>query len=178
MRSGSTRGRKPKARGARDPRTNGDPVDLHLQDLKDVGRTARRSKAFSLEQLKQKLGDVSLRDPDRERLIRFGRDHAKEGAGKVTPGIDFTFIKTVIVHAAAVHGIEVVPEEVFLARTALKLLGLIGKGKERDRRPTQDELDRPLKYLDRNNRLTMPIRAKAAPACQLPDRTCDPSRTA
>jgi hypothetical protein len=24
----------------------------------------------------------------------------------------------------------------------------------------------------------MPIRAKAAPACQLPDRTCDPSRTA
>lgn len=55
------------------------------------------------------------------------------------------------------HGVEVVTEEVFLARTALMLLGLIGKGKERDRRPTQDELDRLLKYLDRNNRPTMPV---------------------
>jgi integrase len=55
------------------------------------------------------------------------------------------------------HGVEVVTEEVFLARTALVLLGLIGKGKERDRRPTQDELDRLLKYLDRNNRPTMPV---------------------
>lgn len=55
------------------------------------------------------------------------------------------------------HGVEVVTEEVFLARTALVLLGLIGKGQERDRRPTQDELDRLLKYLDRNNRPTMPV---------------------
>jgi integrase len=150
-------GRKPNARGAHDPRTFGDLIDLHLQDLKDVGRTARRSKAFSLEQLKRKLGDIGLRDLDRDRLIRFGRDRAKEGAGKVTLSIDFTFIKTILVHAAAVHGVEVVTEEVFLARTALKLLGLIGKGKERDRRPTRDELDRLLKYLDRNNRLTMPV---------------------
>ncbi len=122
-------GRKPNARGAHDPRTFGDLIDLHLQDVKDVGRTARRSKAFSLEQLKRKLGDIGLRDLDRDRLIRFGRDRAKEGAGKVTLSIDFTFIKTILVHAAAVHGVEVVTEEVFPARTALKLLGLIGKGK-------------------------------------------------
>src|SRR5689334_11957601 len=77
-------GRKPMARGATDPRTFGDLVDLHLQDLRDLGRTARRSKAFSLEQLKRKLGKVSLRDLDRDRLIRFGRDRAKEGAGPVT----------------------------------------------------------------------------------------------
>jgi len=150
-------GRKPMARGACDPRSFGDLVDLHLQDLRDLGRTARRSKAFSLEQLKRKLGKVSLRDLDRDRLIRFGRDRAKEGAGPVTLGMDFTFIKTIMVHAAAVHGIDVITEEVLLARTALKLLGLIGRGEERDRRPTQDELERLLKYLDRNNRLTMPV---------------------
>lgn len=150
-------GRRPKARGLSDPRTFGDLIDLHLQDLKDVGKTARRSKAFSLEQLKRKLGEVNLRDLDRDRLIKFGRDRAKEGAGKVTLSIDFTFIRTIMVHAAAVHGIEIVTEEVFLARTALKLLGLIGKGRERDRRPTSDELERILKYLDRNNRLTMPV---------------------
>jgi integrase len=150
-------GRMPKARGLTDPRTFGDLIDLHLKDLEDVGKTARRSKAFSLDQLKRKIGDIGLRDLDRHRLIKFGRERAKEGAGKATLSIDFTFIKTIMVHAAAVHGIEVITEEVFLARTALKLLGLIGKGKERDRRPTDDELERILKHLDRNNRLTMPV---------------------
>jgi integrase len=39
----------------------------------------------------------------------------------------------------------------------LNLLGLIGKGKEGDRRPTEDKLERLLKYLDCNNRLTMSV---------------------
>ena len=33
-------------------------------------------------------------------------------------------------------------EPVALARIALERLGLVGKGNERDRRPTEDELDR------------------------------------
>ncbi|MDJ1007459.1 MAG: hypothetical protein QNJ13_06495 [Paracoccaceae bacterium] len=43
-------------------------------------------------------------------------------------------IKRVITHAAAVHGLDISPEPVDLARVALKRLGLIGKGTERDRR--------------------------------------------
>ena len=51
----------------------------------------------------------------------------------VTLGIDIGVIKMIITHAAAVHGLDISPEPVDLARVALKRLGLIGKGTERDR---------------------------------------------
>ena len=44
-----------------------------------------------------------------------------------------------------------------LARVALRRLGLIGKGDERDRRPTQNELDRIIDYVDSNPRQAIPL---------------------
>src|SRR6266581_4650597 len=90
--------------------------------------------------LKTALGSVKLSALNRERLIEFGRKRAKEGAGPPTLAIDLSFIRTIITHAAAVHGIEVSGEEARLARVALSHLNLVGRGKARDRRPTQDEL--------------------------------------
>lgn len=84
---------------------------------------------------------------NRERLIRFGKDRLKEGAGPVTVGMDLSYIKT-ITHAAAVHGIAVSPEAVDLARTALKHLGVVGRSRSRDRRPTADGLNRLIAYFD------------------------------
>lgn len=150
-------GHRPQRRATKDLKTFGDLVDLHLSDLREIGRVARRSKAFSLDQLKRKLGNVRLCDLDRERLIKFGRDRAKEGAGCVTLSIDFTFIRTILIHASSVHGVDISTEEVFLARHALKRLGLIGKGRARNRRPTQDEVDKILSLLDGNSRLTIPV---------------------
>jgi len=151
------RGETPSSRAKVDPTTFADLIDLHLEDLKEIGRTARRSKAFCLDQLREKLGKVRLGDLDRERLIQFGRERAREGAGPVTLGVDFAYIKTVIAHAAAVHEIPISPEPVFLARIALKRLGLIGKGKERDRRPTDKELERIVEYADANPRQLIPV---------------------
>ncbi|MGY2805347.1 tyrosine-type recombinase/integrase [Bradyrhizobium sp. USDA 4506] len=94
---------------------------------------------------------------DRARLIEYGRKRAKEGAGPATLAIDMSFIRTVATHAAAVHGIEVSAEEVRLARFALKHLGLVGKSDERDRRPTQDELDELIQYFDTNPRQVIPM---------------------
>jgi integrase len=51
-------------------------------------------------------------------------------------------IRLVISHAAAVNGLPVVVEPIDLARIALKRLGLIGKSNQRDRRPTNDELEK------------------------------------
>jgi hypothetical protein len=59
-------------------------------------------------------------------------------------------IRLILSHAAAVHGVPVKVEPVDLARVALKRLGLIDKGQERDRRPTQDELDRLITHFDAN----------------------------
>ncbi|MET0181994.1 MAG: site-specific integrase, partial [Caulobacterales bacterium] len=132
-------------------------IDLHLDDMHEVGKPIRRSKSAVLKRLRIDLGDTKLRDLTREKLIKFGRDRAAEGAGPATLAIDISFIGTVLTHAAAVHGITVNAEAVRLARIALRTLGLVGKGKERDRRPTEDELQQLFAYYDANPRQIIPM---------------------
>ena len=151
------KGHAPSGRRARSVKTLGALIDLHIDDMKDVGKPPQRSKSATLEMLRRELGALRLSQLDRERLIRFGRDRAKEGAGPVTLGMDFGAIKLVIGHAAAVHGLEISVEPVQLARAALKQLGLIGKGTERDRRPTEDELAILFAHFDGNDRQIIPM---------------------
>lgn len=146
-----------KPRVARNVRTFGDLIDLHDEDMHEVGKPPRRSKAAVMASLKTALGSVKLPALNRERLIEFGRKRAKEGAGPATLAIDLSFIRTIITHAAAVHGIEVSAEEARLARVALSHLNLVGKSNERDRRPTQDELDELIEYFETNRRQFIPM---------------------
>ena len=138
-------------------KTFGELIDLHIEDMTAVGKTPLRSKAATLDLLKRELGKCNIAALDRERLIKFGRDRADQGAGPVTLGIDIGMIKLVLSHAAAIHGLETKVEPVDLARLALKRLGLVGKGTERDRRPTQDELDRLIAYFESNERQLIPV---------------------
>ncbi len=66
------------------------------------------------------IGETPVRDMTKAELIALGRRRAKEGAGPATLAIDFSFIGTVMTHAAAVHDIEVGPEQTRLARYALR----------------------------------------------------------
>ena len=141
----------------REARTFGDLIRLHRADLQEVGKPIGRSKSASLTFLERRIGRLRLPDLDRERLIQFGKERAHEGAGPVTVGIDLGYIKTILSHAAAVHGIVVSTESIGLARIALTRLGLVGKGDERDRRPTQVELDRLIAAFDSNPRQQIPI---------------------
>lgn len=151
------RGETPTACRVARLKTFGDLIELHIDDMMAVGRSPRRSKAATLEMLRRELGKCNMVALDRERLIRFGHERADQGAGPVTLGIDIGTIKLVLSHAAAVHGLPVRVEPVDLARIALKRLGLVGKGHERDRRPTQDEIDRLIAYFDANPRQTIPV---------------------
>jgi len=63
----------------------------------------------------------------------------------------------VLGHAAAVYGYVVPTERLRLGRAALLHLGLVGKAKERDRRPTDIELKRILSHLQVNQRLMVPM---------------------
>jgi len=138
-------------------RTFGQLIDLHIADMKEVGRPPGRSKTATLDMLKRELGPRSMVDLDRERLLQFGRDRAAQGAGPVTLSMDIGAIKLVVSHAAAVHGLPVSVEPVDLARIALKRLGLVGKSNERDRRPTEEELAALFAYFDGNPRQTIPV---------------------
>jgi len=132
-------------------------VDLHISDMHEVQKPLRRSKEYALKKLKAELGKTTFDRLNREQLITYGRKRAKQGAGPVTLGAELSYINTVIAHAAAVHGITVSKEQVDLARVALRRLGLVGRGIERDRRPTQAELDSIIRHLEGNNRLLIPV---------------------
>lgn len=134
-----------------------DIINLHLQDMAEVGKCVRRSKSAVLEALKKSMGPAKLQDLNRITLIEYGKKRAKEGAGPATLAIDFSFLSTLLTHAAAVHGVDVTPAEVKLARTALTRLGLIGKSMERDRRPTQEELNALINYFEQKPRQLIPI---------------------
>jgi integrase len=151
------RGEPTIARRSRDAKTFGDLVRLHREDLQEVGKRIGRSKAASLNFLELKLGRLRIPELDLERLIQFGKDRAREGAGPVTIGIDLGYVKTIMIHAAAVHGVILSVEPIVLARTALIRLGLVGKWNERDRRPSQSELDQLIAAFDNNPRQQIPV---------------------
>ncbi|MES2034715.1 MAG: site-specific integrase [Pseudomonadota bacterium] len=151
------RGETPAPSRALRAQTFGALIDLHIADMKAVGKAPRRSKDATLRMLKRELGKTKLVGMDRGRLIDFGKDRAVQGAGGVTIGIDIGTIKTVLTHAAAIHGIAVKPDQVDLARVALKRLGLVCKGHERDRRPTDEELEALFAYFDGNDRQVIPM---------------------
>ena len=90
-------------------------------------------------------------------LIEYGKKRVKRGAGPAILAVDFSFIGTLMTHAAAVHGISVFPEQVKLARVALIRLGLVGNASERDRRATQRQLDDLIKYFDEKPRQLIPM---------------------
>lgn len=151
------RGETPRASQVARLKTFGELIDLHIADMKEVGRAPRRSKANVLKSLKASLGRKIIGEMNREVVVQFGRARAAAGAGPMTLGIDIGMIKLVMSHAAAVHGLAVRVDQVDLARQALGRLGLVGKGKERDRRPTEDELERLFARFDANERLTIPM---------------------
>jgi integrase len=151
------RGEPSVARSSRGAKSFGDLVRLRREDLQEVGKRIGRSKEASLVSLERKLGCLRIPELSRERLIQFGKERAREGAGPVTLAIDLGYIKTILSHAAAVHGVVLSMEPVVLARIALARLGLIEKGDERNRRPTQDELDRLIAAFEANLRQQIPL---------------------
>jgi hypothetical protein len=144
-------------------RTFGDLIDLHDADMHEVEKPPRRSKAAVLGALKLSLGCVKIMNLDRAHLINYGKCRAKQGAGPATLAIDFSFIRTVLSRAAAVHGIEVSAEDVRLARITLTRLDLVGKAIERDRRPMQDEIDKLIAFFEGNSRQLVPMARDLSP---------------
>ncbi|TIO23998.1 site-specific integrase [Mesorhizobium sp.] len=132
-------------------------IDIHREDLAEVGKVIGRSKEASLASLRSRLGKLRPMELDRERIIAFAKERAKEGAGPVTVGIDLGYIKTILMHAAAVHGAIVCAEAIDHARIALRRLGLVGKGNERDRRPTATEIDRIIEAFEKNPKQIIPV---------------------
>ena len=153
------RGKTPVGHRARNMKTFAELIDIHIDDMKSVKKAPGRSKTATLEMLRRELGALNGNHLDRERLIKFGRKRAMEGAGPVTISMDIGVIRLVVSHAAAVHGLPLSVEQVDLARIALRRLGLIGKSNERDRRPTEEEIESLIAHFDEKTKQAIPMSA-------------------
>jgi hypothetical protein len=107
-------------------------INQHIDDLATYGKPLRRSKESVLRRLEIELGSEPVANLTRDRLIQYGRERVKAGAGPATLAIDLSFIGTVLTHAAAMHGFQANTEAVRLARVALRRMGAVGRGQERD----------------------------------------------
>jgi len=84
-------------------RNFGHIIDLHIADLKEVGKPIRRSKRAVLKSLKKDLGRTQLCNLNRSTLIDYGKKRGRQGAGPVTFSVDLSYIRTVLTHARAIH---------------------------------------------------------------------------
>lgn len=137
--------------------TFGQLIDLHIADMIEVGKPLGRSKDFALRTLNKNLGKLKIAQLTRVAILDYGKLRAKEGAGPATLAADISYIHTIITHAAAIHGVNISTEQVDLARVALRRLGLIGRSNQRDRRPSQQELDRLISYFENFANTSIPI---------------------
>lgn len=144
--------------------------------MADLGKEIGRSKGFSLDLLRTRLGKQNLTDRDCEQVIKFGTARADDGTGPVTVGIDIGYIRTLLVHDTAVRWVPYSMEPVDLGRVAPLRPSLVGKGNKRDQRPADEEIEALLNSFEHNNHqiIKAGIRAlrRARPADLAAQRQC------
>lgn len=114
-------------------------------------RTAGRTKLNVIQHLKEGLGSILLEHLTAQHIIQYVQDR---GYGPATAQQEISILGTVLKVAQLAWGYHV-PDVMQQARTALKLTGKISKSKERNRRPTADELERICQWFDAHTALPM-----------------------
>jgi integrase len=119
--------------------TVGGLIERYEKEVGDV-KPFGKNKAATLKLIKEGLGKEPVGTLTAERIVRYiTEDRAIKG---VTASIDLTYLKGVLRIARALWKVGVPPGVVDDAREILKFLGMAQRSNERDRRPTQDELDK------------------------------------
>ncbi|MFT3973152.1 MAG: integrase [Amaricoccus sp.] len=119
--------------------TFGDLIDRYSRELKGVKRWGR-TKEFSLAAIKARIGRVSITDLNSDLIVDFAQKRAAEGAGPVTVQMDLAYIGNVLKVARVVWRKPIARDVVADARESLKLLGLVGKSRQRNRIAKDAEL--------------------------------------
>lgn len=129
--------------------------DTSVADL--IGRYRReiggekgfgKNKTAVLASLEKALGTVKLPALTDERLTKYVSDRRKAGAGGVTIGIDLTYLGGILRTAKELWKLPVSLDPVEHARAAMRHMKISTRSKERNRRPTHDELDRICDWFD------------------------------
>jgi integrase len=116
-----------------------------------------RSKAAVLSMWSDRYGALELPEINQRKLKDFIRIRLREGASGITISVDLSYLKTVFKWARAVEQINAPISAVESAREALVHMHVDTRSNERDRRPTDDELEALFDSWNSNDRIQMPI---------------------
>jgi integrase len=130
--------------------TVGDVIKAY-RGLRDQARPISDSsnEHYMLKALEAGLGAVRLAVLKPEHIVGYATRRRDDGAGPYTVNMDISKLGTAMRYGAAALGIAP-PDVVGAARPMLSHLRLIGGGGKRERRPTDDELQRVVDYLREN----------------------------
>lgn len=123
------------------------PKTATLRDLiekyrEEMQREPGKTKASTLEMLSRELGSIKLVSLNSVVLRDFIDRRLKAGAGGVTVAADLSFLSAVLKWGRHARKLDL-PEKLALeARESLKHRGLSTRSRERDREPSDQELDR------------------------------------
>ncbi|RQR87666.1 MULTISPECIES: site-specific integrase [unclassified Burkholderia] len=125
----------------------------------EVGKhkTIGKSKLGALKFLKAGFSDKTLANLDSHAIIDYAKKRKESGAGGVTIGLEMTHFANVLRIARSVFKIPFAGTPVEDARPSLKFLTLVTKSQERDRRPTDEEINALCKYFDAKARQRIPM---------------------
>ena len=136
--------------------TLGELIDRYTREIGGT-KPFGRSKVFVLASLKAKLGAIYLSALTEERLMVFINERKGEGAGGVTIGMDLSYLGSIYKVAKQLWKLPVNAEFISCARANLEYLGMSTKSKERDRRPTDDEIIRITDHFLAKKRQKIPM---------------------
>lgn len=144
-------------RGRTDGATLADAIDKYTKtSSKSVGKT----KAQVLNTIKSfDIASLPCSAVTSQKLVEFARDLMDGGRQPQTVGNYLSHLSAIFALAGPAWSMPLDPAEMRSAITVCKTLGLIGKSKKRNRRPTLGEMDRLMTHFEerwRNGR-SMPM---------------------
>ncbi len=122
------------------------PIADLISDYRRLREAARpildtSTEHYTLKMLDRLMGGLDAHKLGVDDVLAFSQVRKDEGAGPYTINMDLSKLSTVLRYAGAAKRLTF-PDAVGAARPLLMHLGLIGGGGKRERRPTQDEMER------------------------------------
>jgi integrase len=135
--------------------TLGDLINLYLKEIAPDGR----SKKATVNMLNKKLGSQKLKNLNPAVLRDFVEERISEGAGGVTIAGDLSALGTILKFGRHGKKIDLDTEITKSARADLSARNINTRGQEREREPTEAELEILYSYWESNKQIKVPITA-------------------
>lgn len=118
----------------------------------NVGKAYGRTKEWNIQLIEDRLGSVRLEEISVPVINAFIQKREREGAGPATNLQTLSYLRTVVRHGGALAGggqaVPVALATLGITCDALMHAGRIASSQERDRRPSEDELNALMDYFD------------------------------